>query len=854
MAGKRIAVLDPNRQFGFIDEADLGKLPEGARVLTKQELQKRALEEEYAKQSTGKKIAGVGSVITGPIAANALAGAGATALQPQVEAFNQGVAEPATMGLDKLAVKKGLEVTEGGAAAKAYAEHQQALGEAHPEWKTAGEVAGYSGLIAGGTGGAAKLLPGAGVSALGGVAEGFAGRQVAKVVGKSVLGRAVTTGAELGARGAVEGGLNAGAQYTVNEVLQDHDLAADKVFAATGTGMLYGGIGGTVLGGAGSLAKSAVGGIGRGATGMAGKLAPKAETALVEGEAAGAAQTRGLGDVWTDLQSTGGQKGLAYDRAWGSLGGGFGLQSTEFTKRAQRYLPNGTRDVGEYIMRKGIINAEAGVIDAAKMGTPAAMVPKIAAAVEADGMKLGALTDASGGTIAASRLESAVNTVASRYEQSAATRPIGRAIRKYGDELFDSLGMKTSKAPIGTVEEIAARQAAEATGQATALKDQLRVQDVLRERKALDLMVFENAPLDPNITTQVKRELRGQMEGLVVDALDEASGKMKGELAAEYKLLKRDYLAGNIALEAAEDSSARAAKAGFLGLKDLTAGGGSILKSVGHKVVRERGDAAAAVALYNAAERGTLTKMVTQIDALIGRASKGLLTPPAKGVLPVSLGEKPRAAAQAAMARVAQYQASPEKLVDDIAHHTEAMSSHSPEIANAVTQRFVSAMSFMASKMPAGADPDPLDPHPAPHLSDSQAREFALYDWYTQDPKRFFIEVAHGKLTPEGAEVAQELMPGAFAQLQMMTAEALSTQMSRGNRIPFQQRLVLGQLLNFAAVPSQRPDHAAMLQGMLASAQQPPDAPAPHSRSSTKIATQQSALDRLEAGSPGKRS
>lgn len=94
----------------------------------------------------------------------------------------------------------------------------------------------------------------------------------------------------------------------------------------------------------------------------------------------------------------------------------------------------------------------------------------------------------------------------------------------------------------------------------------------MRERKALDKIVFENAPLDPSITTQVKRDLRAKLEGLVVQSLDESSGKLSGELAKEYKALKKDYLALSIASDAAEDSAARMAKARSLSLTDYLAG------------------------------------------------------------------------------------------------------------------------------------------------------------------------------------------------------------------------------------------------------------------------------------------
>jgi len=124
--------------------------------------------------------------------------------------------------------------------------------------------------------------------------------------------------------------------------------------------------------------------------------------------------------------------------------------------------------------------------------------------------------------------------------------------------------------------------------------------------------------------------------------------------------------------------------------------------------------------------------------------------------------------------------------------------------------------------------------------------------WYVEKPSRFFDEVARGKLTYEGAETAQRLMPRAFEDLQMRTMDALATQMARGKKLPFRQRQIIGVLMDMAATPSQRPDHAAFLQQNVLPLTEPPQA-APARNRPVSIPTQRSALDRLEANGPGKR-
>lgn len=837
MAGKRVAVLSPEGQFGTVDEKDVeGVTKAGGRVLTKAQVIERELEEKYDSSSTASKIAG------------ALTGVGARA--PQLEAWHRGAVGGLTAGLGGAGIKKAADAIAPGAG-KMYADEGDKLKEAFAGTHAAGEVAGMIGGAAiggaaglGSAGIAARAIPGAGISALGGAAEAATGRAVAGVAARGVLGRAAATAAELGVRGAIEGGAYAGSQYAGDAILHDHELAADKFFASVGTGALYGGAGGALGGAAGSLLASGAKAAGRGALGVMGRamakgegVALKVEEAAVEAGSQAAPVARGLLE---DLGSVEGQKGLAYDQAWRAVGAGQGLQTTRYAGKAAKYLPNGTRDVGEVLMRKGIINAEEGAISALKNGTPAAIAPRIAAELETVGTRIGEITAASPARIDVAKIAQAVDNVAAPLEKTAAFRSVGAQVRAFGTDLRDVMGLQGPG-------------------------DSVTIQALLDQRKALDKLVYTEAKaLDPKGRVGALRELRSEIESVITDALDEASGKVPGAAREEYKALKKDYLALSIASEAAEDSATRMAKNRALSPTDYAtaigaAAGGHLMAApiaaIGHKLARERGNAAAAVMIYNAAERGTLTKAVERMDNLLGKASKGLLTPPIKGALPAALATpagRPQERAHAAMKKVAEVQSDPEGFADKVARSTEAMSGHSPEIANAVGQRMVGAFTFLATKMPAGSDPDPLDPHPAPHMTDAVAAEFARYSWYAEKPERFFTEVAHGKLTFEGAETAKALMPRAFAELQQRTADALATQMARGRALPFQQRLVLGQLLDFAAVPSQRLDHMQMLQKNAAAAPEEGKAPK-RGGGGGGMGTQKSALDRLEANGPGRR-
>lgn len=875
--GKRVAVLAPvtdekggtKLQFGTIDEKHAAAIIKaGGRVLSKQEVAQHEVDARYDALPAAAKALGAVNTATGAL--NPLTLGANTGAPTDLQAYSGGVREGLTGGLADAGIRKVVDAAGGKAAGDKYAAQVEQERTAAPLASGIGEGVG---LVAGsvlGEAGAARALPTSGGAALGSAAEKWVGGKAASLLGKGVGGRALTAAAEMGTRGAIEGGIYSGTKYAGEEWLQDKELAADKLFAAAGTGALYGLGGGALLGGAGSLAASGARSLGGGlaramskeggaavaATGGKSELRQAIDRGLTRDEAlaemaskaagGGAEEAATAGGVYrtpgvaaaeapaksvlSELTSSEGQKGLAYDRAWGAMGGGFGLQSTDFAKRAQRYLPNGTRDVGEWVMRKGVIDAKAGVVDLAKNATPEKMLPAIRSAVEADGVRLGEITGASGGRVKSSSVMQAIDDVARKYDESAATRPIGRSIRNFGNELLDSLGVTKG------VESHA-------------------VQDLLRERKALDMMVFENAALDPSVAIQVKRELRGKLEGLVIDSMDEASGKLSGELAKEYKALKKDYLAGMLAQEAAEDSAARAAKAGFMGLKDLTFGGGSILKSMGSKLVRERGDAVAAAMLFRESERGGLAALVQKMSGDVEKASKGLLQAPAKGLLKAA-DKMPstKLLAHAAVTRVAEFNADPEAFVEKATRQAEHIAAHDPEIASGIVQRQVQGMSFLAEKMPVTPDPDPLDPHPAPKMTPNEAAEFGRYAWYVEKPQRFFTEVARGKLTYEGAETAQRLMPGAFEELQMRTMEALATQMSRGNKLPYRQRQILGVLMDVATTPSQRPDHAAFLQKNLEPIQDPAPKGGGGGGGKSLAGPKLGALDQLEAHGAGHKS
>ncbi len=952
----------------------------GGRVAKKDEVAAQQLDDDYAKKSTLEKAAGYATPALPAPVQMALRGAGVAPMPPELEAYRAGASQSFSGGLEGVLTKEGVELAAGKEAAHAFGQSQLALKQAHEGLYQGGELAGFiAGAVSGGggkagLGRAGAVLPSVGIGMAGGLAEQGAARVLGGVAAKGTIGRAIATGGELAARGAVEGALYTGADQVSEAMLGDHELAADKVFAAMGTGALYGGLGGGLLGGAGSLAASGtravVGAAGRGigralskgeeaATSLAGRAEDAAADATARGKAAAegavtdakgaiartaseateeagkaarfAAEQTGtkveqeigsLRGKLGEMSSKDTQKAWANEQAWKAIGAGNGLQSASFAKSAERYLPNGVKDVGEVILRKGIINVQDGIVSAARNGTPAAMLPKIEAELAITGQKLGDMTAASPARIKAADIERAINAVAQPLERNAATEVAGKSVRDFGERLKRSMGIGdygpgapgvggrialdesagiagkfktepafaigTGETPVGLrpnafassrsgASEMSARRPI-SLGRGLAMDadaglkpSQMRageeasdifrmgktgpadvslvggdaadiaakkafsleghpdvpLQELLLQRKALDRMVFDNAALDPSMQIAVKRELRSKLEGLIMDSLDAASGKLPGHEKAAYKALKHDYTALSIASDAAEDSAARMAKGATFGLTDTLRGGGSVIKTIGSKLVRERGNAAAAVLLSRMADMGTITRAVQSVDEHIGRAAAGVLAAPRKASLPSPASSVPVAArAETAMRRWAEVAANPEQTATRAAAVGEGIQGTAPMLAGALSQRMTSAAAFMVSKMPSVPDPDPFDPHPRPMLTDAQAAEYAAYDHYAEKPTRFFEEAAHGKLTFEGVEVARALMPGAFAEMQQRTLEGLTDLMAKKSPPPYLARQRLGTMLGVAAVPEQRPDHLGFLQKNVIGSEKPGQASA----------------------------
>jgi hypothetical protein len=883
--GKRVAVLDPDGNFGTLPEEEIDQLPDGARVLTKQQLAEKAVEDRYAALPTGRKVLGGIAAATGVL--NPLLAGASPDAPPTVAAYGEGVREGRTGGLFQAGSRKLADAVGGKAAGNAYAEQIDQQEAASPWAKVLGNVAGFVGGTALGAGGGA---PGV-IGALGGLAEQGTERALARVAAQGALGRAATTAAGLGVRSALEGGAYGALGEYTQSVLHDTPETGEKMYAAIGHGALMGGALGTTLGFGGSLAASGTrnllaklvqGSNDAGAALEEGSQALRkgtatAKAALEEGvagakanvdqavsdakaqatqAAVGPAET--ASNIARRASSTGNLLDTAHEYAWDAIGKGNGLQTTRFVKSLAKV--GGKQAVGETMFRYGLVDmgpdVSAGPATAAMHaglhGTAADILPKADAAVEHVGQRLGEITAASGARIPAGEISDAFGRVRAEPASKALHEHVVRAI----DDAHMSILSHLPIAEDGTV----------------------AVQDVLKQRKALDDIVWkETKTLDPNQRVEALRDVRAEIEDLVSDALDKASGKVPGALRDQYESLKGDYGRLRLIQDTAADSAARQSKAGFFGLREMfaagsAAAGGHFLAApvlaVGGKIVKERGQAAAAAFLKRAAEQGTFTRLLDQFDAKVASAAKGSLRDgPDKATIRVPKratagggtpddAEAGRAATRETQAKagaivkwMGETKADPTKLMDELDAASSVIGrSAGPNAAQSYSGATLRAVNFISSYIPVKERRDPLDPRSVPPLTFDEADRLVRAATYATKPATVWDDFERGKVTPEGIAAAKAFMADSFATFQGHLMDHVEEQMIRNVRMSDSQRLRISKLLGYPASPEQKPAALARLQGNFAPSPQGQSAgPTTQPNGPVNMKVSQSGFDSVEA-------
>lgn len=870
----------------------------GGRVATADEISashqaatEQAVQDRYDALPLSRKALGLAGTIASLPAGPLGIGASPDA-PPTLAAFGQGVRHGATAGLFDAGQRVAISKLGSAEADERFAQQQDQQAEASPIAHGLGSVTGMLGASALGTGAG----PVGAISGVGAAAEGGLERALGGLATKGALGKAAAAAASMGVRGALEGAAYSGVEQASDNVLHDQALG-EKLYASMGHGALMGGALGGLLGAGGSLAVSAKNGI----LGSLTRTADEGSTALAKGGRTVARQALDAGQSVEDFLrakaanaiTEGGTavKGLAKsgfaetlanptkaatdmanDQAWAAVGRGFGLQTSRYAKEAARHF-GGTGELGAVALKYGLIDmgaADASPMaaawQAAKSGTPADIAPRAAGALDTVGKQIGEITGSSGATISTSEIRAAFREARAPYAKIAGRGAELEKLNAYEDDLIHILG--GSDALQG--KNVSAS-----------------IQDVLEQRKGLDGIIYgETKTLDPNGRVQILRDARSELESLITRKLDEASGLVPGEQKATYQALKKDYHALRIISDAADDSAARAAKGASLGLGEklalatsVASGhllGGPVL-AVGGKMIKERGNAAAAAYLSRHAALGTFDNIVRKFDAKVSASAASVL----KGSTANEAATGPRAAkartfqtvdtpAEQAQSReqaraqadatlkqatgivkwVGNFQGNPGTLSDQIEEAAATVGRMAgPKAAADYTGSTMAAVRFIAAHIPIRERRDPLDPRSTPPLTQDEAQTLVRATKYALKPETAFEDFGRGLITPEGLRAAKTLTPDSFATFQNMLLDHVTDHMMRNRQLTWSQRLQLDKL----GIESIRPADVARLQANFMQA--PPDAgPNPAGPGSTgapppplNMKIQQSGFDSIEA-------
>ena len=762
---------------------------------------------------------------------------------PEGETFTRNVASGATMGLSDLATKGVGSAVGGPQLATQYRDTANAFDAESPMAAKLGEGVGMvAGSVAGGAVGGAGLagratlaLPSAGISALGGAAENAVARATAGMLARGALGRAGSTALQWAARGAVEGALMEGMHQTTDDLFNDHELAADKILIAAGKGGLYGAGTGFVMGGLGSLAKSGAQGGLAALRGTAASVAERTEGALakLEGAAAklesqaddgvnvarknfnaaasnaGALERveRGTGEVATATErkaSAGFLEKQANEQALRALGG----TRVDMRKTVAALGEEGAQDVGALLIKKNIISAG----DNAE-----SILPKILTNKESVGEAIGKVVQGADSRVPfvdvlqrAKKLEGDLLKQGPQFVGAADS--IGDAMTK----LTRSLDAGGHVGADGTV----------------------AVSELLKARRGLEGIAYTAGKFGDSNAKQAISHVARDIEDQIMAHLEKASPGAR----AIYEPLKREYQLLSHAQRIAETGVERLGGNRMISLTDTIAGtvgmaaGGplGLLAGVGNKMLRERGNATAAVLLSRMAQRNAAEAALHTFDDVATRAASGMMKAAGKAEAAEGLAARNAARqaergygtgarkaatdgvqsrARAGMAEVKRLQ-DPATMQAHIDQKLGTLRQTAPRLASAMAFRMQQTAQFLASKMPEETKSyAPISaPSRKPSVNPVQAARFLRYQEVAEDPQSAFVRFSRGEVRREDVEFMRECTPKAFETLQVRVLQRLTDAQEKGVVIPHDQRVKLSILLDIKGDATLEPGLFRVLQ------------------------------------------
>lgn len=256
--------------------------------------------------------------------------------------------------------------------------------------------------------------------------------------------------------------------------------------------------------------------------------------------------------------------------------------------------------------------------------------------------------------------------------------------------------------------------------------------------------------------------------------------------------------------------------------------GGAALGAANH-LARTRGNSTLAWSLGKLADFGALKSFVDGTDLVLANGAKGFVAGKPNLLklrtfnLPDSAGTEKGQSLGARYAKVIavlnNFSSNPEAMQQQIAAHTNGMAEVAPNTQQAMAATVANGLAYLNTKAPTTLPTNILQPGLAkPHLSDSDKATFLQYVEGTWNPLSVLQDLNAGHVSPEKVEALKAVHPKLFEDLQVKILAEVSDMTAQGKELPYQQRLLLGQVFQIPTDPSLEPQNLKALQATYAGA------------------------------------
>ncbi len=515
--------------------------------------------------------------------------------------------------------------------------------------------------------------------------------------------------------------------------------------------------------------------------------------------------------------------GIAADFAWQSTGANKGL-----TNKVNKF-PGGTRRAGATAIRLGVVDVggDKGAIEATfgslSENTPEHMLSRAQKKLT----ELTAQLEGIGGTKAHATLGellAPLDAEIAKLEKVSTTVPVANRLRAQRQML---LGTPKFRALLDVDGNLVAG----------AEKAPVSLSDIIAERREAGRTAYAVGDVNANQIKQSNAALYESWSTLEGQALDRVGGSGAG-----FKAIKTDVTDLINIEKALEGRIAGMSSGRSVGLLDHLVGhgaamaGGAVLPVGGHiiggaigamlsKTMRERGSAAAAVAMTKIADIGAVRHLMGTVDSAVERAAKGLTTAsetkaasgPRLRIVGGSASSEKRepigARYRAAIAKLDALESQGTPVHERALASTQDLAQHAPNVAGAFATNVARAASFLSSKRPQPLLANNPYMNQEPSVLDTDKLAF-LRSWdAATNPMEVLARFERGVITPEDTEALKATAPKVYEMLQEKTMAEVANARAAGRPMPFKKRMALGMLFDIATDPALEPGNYKMLQG-----------------------------------------